>query len=732
MSGRRRRGTQPPVASRQLRAGGNHPTKQPGHQEGGAVPPPTTAAAAAITPEPLHGRVRARVRAWAEAGASADVVSWIADGYRLPWARAPPQPFNMGTSCRRADAAQRAFLATEVERLTSIGAIKPAICHKYVSRAFLVPKPGQKGKWRLIIDLRPVNRHLRHLSCRYETLRRLCRMARKGDWCLSLDLQDGFYAVGIAERDQRYLTFTLDGIGSFSFTALPMGLSASPYVFTKVMRTFVRALRAPLAPTEVATVQPLARAPGSPGARRRVAHLVRDAPPCRLISDLVGEHEKVMRVGLRVLPYMDDFLFLCATREVAEAAKPYIDAVLGVLGLSRHPTKGAWDTPVQQLQHLGLGVDTALGIFYVTPERLDKLRSAGRALLCRAARERGLVPARQLAAFTGLAQSLYLALPAARHYLRSLHDAVATCEGRWARLVRLTSAARSDLQWFTDLPTRANGREIWRSPATALLHSDASLEGWGGVLNMRLPARGFWLPHQRRHHITVLELKAVRLLVETFGERLRGRHAVLREDNQAVVALLRTWTSRSPVLQKELRKLLLLLDDLNVTLDARYIRSAENWWADALSRTEDREDYQLDRAVFARLQRRWPPCTVDRFASASNALLPMFNSAWAAPGCAGVDAFAQGDWTRHVNWCNPPWSELDRLAQHLRETGAAATVIAPYWPAQPWFQAFQELAADALVIPARSGLFVPGRRTLDAPFTPPRWPVIAFQIPARG
>ena len=249
MSAWRRRGSQPSAACQQLRAGGSHPPHQISQQEGQGprAAPPALA-------EPLHERVRSRARAWAGAGASSEVISWLLDGYRLPWARAPPRPFNLGVSCRKADAEQRAWLVEEVARLQNIGAIRPATTFKYVSKAFLVRKPtavGRPRKWRLIIDLRPINRHLRALSCRYETLRRLCTMAREGDWMVSLDLEDGFYAIGVAEPDQKFLTFTLDGLGSFSSTALPMGLSASSYAFTKVVRTFVRALRSPLAPTTV-------------------------------------------------------------------------------------------------------------------------------------------------------------------------------------------------------------------------------------------------------------------------------------------------------------------------------------------------------------------------------------------------------------------------------------------------------------------------------------------------
>ena len=432
--------------------------------------------------------------------------------------------------------------------------------------------------------------------------------------------------------------------------------------------------------------------------------------------------------GIRVLPYMDDFLLLCSTQAESLRARSYVDALLALFGLARNPKKGVWD-PAQVVQHLGLGIDTKNGQFFVTPERLQKLRSSARTLLCAAAARTGLVQRKALASFAGLAQSLYLAIPAARLMLRSLHDASAAGGTRWNRPVRLSSSARTDLQWFANLAGRHSARPIWRSPQTALLHCDASPLAWGGVLNQRLPARGFWRAQQRREHITLLELRAVHYSVEAFLSSLRGRSVLLREDNQAVCALLRSWTSRAPGLQQELRALWALLDSNDITLEPRYIRSGDNWWADSLSRLDDRGDYRLHSRVFSQLQRAWGPCTVDRFATTNNAQLPRFNSAWACPGTAGVDAFAQADWAQELNYCNPPWELLDRLAQHLRETGAPAVVVAPHWPAQGWYQALRSLSSEMWLLPAAPDLFCPGSRGSFEPIGPSRWPVACFRIP---
>ena len=429
-----------------------------------------------------------------------------------------------------------------------------------------------------------------------------------------------------------------------------------------------------------------------------------------------------MRRGLRLLPYVDDFLVLSRPESALEE-RDYVQAVLNLLGLARQPSKGCWE-PTQTLEHLGLGINTRRGIFYVAPERLQRISSAGRQLLCAAARNRALVPRKQLAAFTGLCQSVYLAVPPARHFLRSLHDCCAAGGKDWNSRVRLSSAARTDAQWFIDLPPSNNGRQIWRSPHSALLHTDASKLGWGAVLNWRSPVRGFWHPHQRRQHITMLEAKALRFAVEAFLPQLRSRHVLLREDNQAVCAMLQSWTSRSPALMQELRKLWYLLDSNDILLEPKYIRSEDNWWADELSRPLAFSEWQLSATVFRSLQAWWGPHSVDRFAAPSNALLPRFNS-------ASDDAFAQDDWAWENNFCFPPIHLLPRLAQLLRESGAAATVVAPLWPAQPWFQQLQALASQFLNLgKVQQHLYCPGRLGAAVFAAQPRWSLAAFRIPA--
>ena len=85
-------------------------------------------------------------------------------------------------------------------------------------------------------------------------------------------------------------------------------------------------------------------------------------------------------------------------------------------------------------------------------------------------------------------------------------------------------------------------------------------------------------------HITLKELRAVRLAIEFFLPWLVGRRVLLREDNQAVCWILLNFVSRSPQMMAELRTLWLLLDACDIELRPLYIRSAENTIADYASR----------------------------------------------------------------------------------------------------------------------------------------------------
>ena len=307
--------------------------------------------------EPLRHRLRERVGAWKSAGAGQKVLQWAEDpllreGVPISWRAGPPPAFHKGVSCEGVDGAQRAFLVEELDRLERAGAIHRVPdrgAHvNHVTRMFMVPKPPARDKWRLVLDLRHLNSFCVDRKVRFETLKSLRRMVRPDDWMFSFDLKDGYHAIGIHPRDRKYFTFVVEGVGTFQYCALNFGWNASPYVFVKVMRTLVRALRSP-----------------TPEGSHNPLH---------------SQFPALVETGMRVLPYMDDFLGLCGSRESALTARAYAEAVLDHLGLSRNLDKGQWE-PVQRAEHLAVGKDTAGSLFYVPPAKLTRITRMTQGLL---------------------------------------------------------------------------------------------------------------------------------------------------------------------------------------------------------------------------------------------------------------------------------------------------------------------------------------------------------------
>eukprot|EP00854_Cymbomonas_tetramitiformis_P034028 gene34028-biopygen4774 len=103
-------------------------------------------------------------------------------------------------------------------------------------------------------------------------------------------------------------------------------------------------------------------------------------------------------------------------------------------GLERSEKKGHWE-PTHLVEHLRLEVDLKAGQFRVTLARLQKIQLQAKALLNETSRQERWLPTRKLAAFAGLYQSVYLAVPPARLYLRVLHFVIFTKRGWGAKAV---------------------------------------------------------------------------------------------------------------------------------------------------------------------------------------------------------------------------------------------------------------------------------------------------------
>ena len=317
----------------------------------------------------------------------------VVKGYTIPFLNTPPEqeirPFVLPL-------AEHTAMDQEVSALLEKGTVKQTLSNKgFVSNVFLVPKSS--GKWRLILNLKALNRHVRQEHFKMEDIRCVKDLLKQGEYMCKVDLKDAYLTIPIHQDSQKYLKFRWrDKI--YQYTALPFGLSAAPRCFTKVLKTVLAKLRA---------------------------------------------------TGVRMVAYLDDLLVTANNKQNAESHCWRVVDLLTALGFIINQEKSQ-QTVSQQIEFLGFVIDSVGMTFALPQDKVKKIVST-----CRNYLNRDQVTLRDLARLIGVLTATTLAvLPAPLHY-RALQ--IQKGDGlyrllSYESLVKLTQASCSDLQWWVKKP----------------------------------------------------------------------------------------------------------------------------------------------------------------------------------------------------------------------------------------------------------------------------------------
>ena len=362
----------------------------------------------------------------------------------------------------------------------------------------------------------------------------------------------------------KYLGFSLFYKGQlrfFKFTVLPFGLSTGPYLFIKIQRALVKHWR--------------------------------------------GK-------GFRLFTYLDDGAGADRDRGEAVRLSAEVRRDVWLSGFVANEEKSQWD-PVQCGELLGFIMDLRSGTFKVPPRRVDALKQ----LLNDTIAKKFVVSACHLSRITGSLVSMGLALgPVARLWTRALYRDVCQ-KAYWDRRFLISQVSQAEVQfWRVNFDT--GGYPIW--PPTpkveVITYSDASGQGWGGfaVQLSDKVARGSWSGEESGKSSTFREVAAIRHVLESFADEVRGKDVLHRTDNKNAEIVLSVG-SRNKELHMEAVAVYRLCRELGMRLTVEWVSRDENTRADELSRLEDSNDYMLDPACFNYLDALWGPHTIDRFAS---------------------------------------------------------------------------------------------------------------------
>ena len=488
--------------------------------------------------------------------------------------------------------------------------------------------PHKRGFLRPVIDLSFLNKFVENSHFQMESIHCLKSLLQKGDYMTTLDLKDAYLSVPVHKDSQKFLQFLWRN-KCYAFQGLCFGLNTAPRIFTKLLKPVAAFLR---------------------------------------------------KQGVRMILYLDDFLILGSTYQEAQSHTAMAVTLLESLGFTINQEKSCL-IPTQIITFLGFVIDSTVETLSLPQEKVVKVKS-----LCMKATLTPTMPARQIASLLGTLEACRPAIWQAplhfRHLqIRMIHALHANNQNFDVNLT-LDHNPLEELCWWVSNIDSVNGSPIRPPAPTLFITTDASKTGWGAVCETQR-TNGRWSVSERTQHINVLELKAAFLALKSFLKNHSHKVVCLRMDNTTAVAHVNNkGGTHSPCLLTLTLELWQWCLERNIMISAQHVPSRLNTIADSESRVfNDSSEWKIDSQTISLFLKG---CEIDLFASRLSAQLPKYVSWRLDPEALQADALTM-DWAPFKGYAFPPFNLIPAVLNKVTQDKADIILVAPIWPAQPWW-----------------------------------------------
>jgi len=419
--------------------------------------------------------------------------------------------------------------------------VAPPLAHLQVSSFGVIPKRGQPGKWRLIVDLSSprglsvndgIEREDFTNTLRVDQIVKMVSNLGRGAMLAKFDVEAAYRNIPVHPSD-RYLLGMKWRNNYFVDLALPFGLRSAPFIFNSV---------------------------------------------ASMVEWILVNNYQVSNL----VHYLDDFIM--AGPPGSNTCAINFNKSLQVcqdLGLPLHPDKCVG--PCTTMVVLGIELDSINQIARLPADKLLNLQQ-----LITLWRARRWCNKRQLESLIGYLHHAAKVVWPGRTFIRRMIDLLC-CFRKPEHPIRLNCEFRRDLEWWHQFLNAWHGVSFWLYPVIPVIRdlevvSDASgTIGYGAFFDQEW-FNGVWVDTQTTQSIAYKELFPIILAAHIWGPRWERLHILFRSDNEAVVSILNHRTSKVPILMRLMRSLLLAAARFNFSFSSQHIPGVHNSIADALSR----------------------------------------------------------------------------------------------------------------------------------------------------
>ena len=603
------------------------------------------------TPGAEEEGLQSHLEEWKKVGATPWVLGVIQHGLQLRWKGGKPPP-PQARPPRDRPVTKQLEIAMEDQVAKGLWRpVNPGDKVKWVSQAFAVPKGNQEG-YRLLVDHSQLSQYLLAPHFKMNRINDVIALLEPGAYLAKIDLTNAYGQVPLSNQAAAYLV-AKTGNKLWWPTGMPQGTSCAPFVFTCVIKTVWRELR---------------------------------------------------RQGIQMVGYLDDCIIVMPHMTYQEAQQQLTMAIrtFTKLGFKINTQKtSARPTPV--VTFLGTEINTTTWEIRWPMAKRQAVQKSIQKLL------KGVQTPRSLARVVGALKAAGPAWPTIHLETFLLQKEVSQIARQgWDTKVSLSDQAYRELRRIHKLLNHEIVTPITRGRIQATLTTDAApSHGWGATLQIGGKVWKYseqWTDNQRGRHSTEMEMKAVACAMMHFQPLIRDTRLLVQSDCAAVVWDLARKRVKSERLRATVMQILDMTQRLNISLTSSHLAGVLNVVSDKLSRTETHSGLVLRAEVFACLQDQLGPCTIDAFATQTNAKLPRYISWQPDPEAEAQDFFAQHLSKKECYYIFPPIALLLQALAKIRDEQVKAVIVAPCFPDQVWAPLLRlgasksiDLGRDALV-----------------------------------